>query len=568
MKIVAALFADFMESFLGGPSRLSTAVGGSTYIGHTLARLTHIEGVAGRVLVVRPRDAAIALDCLKQSGLEDRVTISTCDSGERPRRGLLRSARKWGLASWRGTPLGTTWFDEFIEPLAVARLLDETGAEGALCFDGCQPLLDPEIASRMVQHVRDNEADANFVFTQAPPGLAGILLRRQVTRELLENNWPAGLLLSYRPELPRGDLITRAMCCPVSPAVAQTQARFCGDTRTSSEVVVGVYETLGERANADSACEFARQKNQQLPVLPVELELELTTADPLPRTTPRPRGERVPQRSLSDFAALDRLLAEFAGAEPVRQMPELFEHAESRAPVTGDGDSLLVLGGHGDPLQHARFADVLRSARRAGVCGISVVSPLVDLSEANLEALFENRVDVLEIQIDATSRESYLRLHGVDAYERVLANIERIEAERRRRVCPQPLLVPSLTRCAATLPELESFFDSWTRRTGWAVIRGYSTFSERLPADELIGCGPLVRAGCRRLNARLMLHADGAVPRCGQDFEGAWPLGYWTTTRLCEIWGGSRLVTLREQHEGGRFSELPLCRNCDEWFRP
>lgn len=568
MKIVAALFADFVESFLGGPSRLSTALGSSTVIGRTLARLMHIEGVAERLLVVRPRDAAMAEVCLKKNGLENRVAISACDSGERPRRGLLRSARKWGLASWRGTPLGTTWFDEFIEPLAVARLLDETGAEGALCCDGCQPLLDPGIASRMVQHARDNEADASFVFTQAPPGLAGILLRRQVTRELLENNWPVGLLLSYRPELPRGDLITRAMCCAVPAAVVQTQARFCGDTRRSAEVVTGIYESLGECANADSACQFARQLNRQLPTLPAELELELTTADPLPRTTLRPRGDRVSQRTLSDISALTALFAEFADSETIPKVPELFEHVKSRIPITGESDSLLVLGGHGDPLQHLQFADVLRSARRAGICGISVVSPLVDLSEANLEAMFQNRVDVLEIQIDATSRESYLRLHGVDAYERVLANIERIEAERRRRLCPQPLLVPSLTRCAATLPELEDFFDSWIRRTGWAVIRGYSTFAERLPADELIGGAPLIREGCRRLNTRLMLHADGAVPRCGQDFEGAFPVGYWTTTRLGEIWAGSRLTTLRQQHEGGRFTELPLCRNCDEWFRP
>lgn len=568
MKIVAAVFADFVESFLGGPSRLSTALASSTVIGHTLARLMHIEGVAERLLVVRPRDAAMAGVWLKQTGLENRVTISTCDGGERPRRGLLRSARKWGLASWRGTPLGTTWFDEYIEPLAVARLLDETGAEGALCFDGCQPLLDPGIASRMVQHARDNEADASFVFTQAPPGLAGILLRRQVTRELLENNWPVGLLLSYRPELPRGDLITRAMCCAVPATVAQTQSRFCADTRRSAQVVAGVFASLGQHANAESACQFARQQERKLPGLPVELELELTTADPTPRTTLRLRGDRLPQRSLSDFSALERLFAEFARSDRAEPIPEQFDRAEPRDRIAGDRDGLLVLGGHGDPLQHSRFGDVLRSARRAGVCGISVVSPLVDLSEANLEALFENRVDVLEIQIDATSRESYVRLHGVDAFERVLANVDRIESERRRRLCPQPLLVPSLTRCAATLPELESFFDGWIRRTGWALIRGYSTFADRLPADELIGCGPLIRGGCRRLNTRLMLHADGAVPRCGQDFEGAFPVGYWTTTRLGEIWAGARLTSLRQQHEGGHFTELPLCRNCDEWFRP
>lgn len=545
MKIVAAVFADFGESFLGGPSPLPRPLGSKPIIDHTLDRLCQVEGVAARLLVVRPREVAIAETALTRTGLRERVTISTCDAGERPRRGLIRSARKWGLASWRGTPLGTTWFDEYIEPLAVAHLLDETSAEGAICFDGCQPLLDPGIASRMVQHVRDNDSDANFVFTQAPPGLAGLLLRRQVTRELLENNWPFGLLLAYRPELARGDLITRAMCCPVPAAISQTQARFCGDTRRSCELAGAIFRSLGEQANAEAACAYARDQMQHPPSRPLEIELELTTADPLSRTTLRPRGERVPCRQCNGAAELDRLFAEMAT----------------------DDDSLLILAGHGDPLQHPQFPEILCRARQAGVCGIAVTSPLVDLSDHNLEALLEQRVDVLEIQLDASSRELYQRVHGVDAYDRALANIERIEAERRRRVSPQPLLMPSLTRCATTLPELESFFDTWIRRTGWAVIRGYSTFSDRLPADRLIGCTPVIREGCRRLNSRLMLHADGTVPRCSQDYAGEHSLGNWISAPIHEIWSGSHLVALRRQHGDGHYGELPLCKNCDEWFR-
>jgi hypothetical protein len=184
----------------------------------------------------------------------NRLEVLALDDGVRARRGLIRSARKWGLASWRGTPLGTTWFDEYLEPLAAARVLDHFGAEGVLCMDGCQPLLDPSVAARMLAHARENAGEANFVFTQSPPGIAGVLLRRQTARELLENQWPIGLLLTYRPEAPRGDLITRPMCCPVPALVAQTAARLTGDTRRSRELVEAAMGALGARAGAEEVC--------------------------------------------------------------------------------------------------------------------------------------------------------------------------------------------------------------------------------------------------------------------------------------------------------------------------
>lgn len=548
MRAVVAIFADFQESFLGGPTALEVRVDRHTILEHTLLRAARLSEVSNRCLYVRPRDRSHAEATVRALGLESRIEVLALDSGARPRRGLIRSARKWNLDGWRGSPLGTTWFDEFVEPLEVARLLDHYVADAVLCLDACQPLLDVPIAQRMLDHLREKAGEARFVFSQAPPGLAGIILTREAARELLSEQKPVGLLISYRPEWPRVDPVARAECIRLPGEVAQTAARFCGDTRRSRERIERILRETGSDADASMACRWVRDHETYTDPgpLPAEIELELTSDDPLPGSRLRPRGDRVPPRQLENLDALGRLAAAIAGHD----------------------DSRIVLAGHGDPLLHPWFAEVCRCIRSAGVCGLAVVTPLVNLSEATVEAFFEHRVDVVEVLLDANRATTYRSLHGTDHFPEVLRHIAHIQQVRVDRQSPQPIVVPVITRFAETLPEVEAFFERWICTTGWAVIEGYNNYCGLLPEDGLLPLRPPVREPCRRLARRLMLLADGRVPYCSQDITGQTDLGNWHTQGLAEIWSGVKLRRLREDHASRKWEERPLCAVCGEWFRP
>ena len=546
MKIVAAVFADFVETFLGGPSQLLTRLGSRSIIEHTLSRLLRVAGVDGRCLFVQPRDEAVARQTVANLGLSDAIDVLALDNGTRARRELIRCGRKWNLDCWRGSPLGTTWFDEFIEAPNVGRVLDHCDCEGVLCLDGHQPLLDAEIATAMIAQQRENDAEARFVFTQAPPGLAGILLRRDVTRELLERQIPIGILLSYRPEMPQMDPINKAVCCRVPAEVAQTPARLTGDTQRSRELLELALAELGAECSASDVCTWlAGSEHDRAGRLPLEVDLELTTDDPLPETTLRPRGSRVPRRRLDDLDAVSRLAEQLAAYD----------------------DRLLVLGGHGDPLLHPAFADVCRRVRTAGICALGVATTLVELSDPALQAMLAT-VDLVEVQLDADSAETYRSVHGVDAYARVLANVERIQEQRQARMNARPVVACSLTRCSRTLAEVEAFFAKWIRATGWAVIRGYNEYCGRLAANTVLGTTPPVRGPCRRLASRMTLLADGQAVLCEQDVGGEAALGSWITEGLEALWRGAKLAEVREAHSTLSLGGYPLCERCGEWHRP
>lgn len=545
MSTVAAIFASFEESFLGGPTPLDRPLGSRTVLEHTLRRAAQLAGADRRCVFTTPAHEARAHRALQATGLSGAFDVLAIDSGARPRRRLMRSARKWALGRWRANVCAATCFDEYVEPFCVAQVLDHYAAEAVLCLDGTHAALDPRIATGMLER-RDESGDrARMVFTQAPPGLAGLLLRRDLVADLVQQNLTVGVTLAYRPESPQQDPITKAACLRVDPCVAQTAARFLPDTRLSAEIVGEAWRQLGEDADAVALCAWARA-NPRDGGLPAEVELELTTRDPLPDSTLRPRGPRVPSRLLDAAAILQPVFAELAQYD----------------------DRLLVLGGFGDPLASDHFADVCALARRCGVAGISVVTPLVELSDAHLAALVEHGVDVLQVLLDADTPETYQRVHGADRFGSVIRNIERVQQMRQSQRSPQPIIVPTITRCAATLPEIESFYDRWIQATGSAVIAGYSDFSGALPGDTLLHLMPPVRGDCRRLARRLLLLANGQAVSCDQDVTGQQGVGDWRRQPLSEIWQGDALASVRRANAGRDFGSTPLCRNCREWFRP
>ena len=545
MKIALAIFADFEQAFLGA-SQLETAIAGRAIIDHTLLRAARTTQADSFALVTQPRDETQARRALERAGLADRFARLPIDNGQRPRRTLIRTARKWALDSWRGGLLGTSWFDEFVEIAEVARVVDTLACDALLCLDGHQPAFDPALADAMIQYQREHANETDFVFCQAPPGLAGLLLGRETLRDLLKLQAPFGVLLSYHPDSPRMDLITKPMCYRVDPDIARCAARLRGDTRCSRELLERAFDQLGADCPAGDLCRWlAGGGYDRASRLPVEVEIELTTDDPLPETRLRPRGARCPVRRLPDVEPVQRVAAELAEVD----------------------DRLLWFGGFGDPLADARLPEALDAARAAGVLGIGLATPLVSLSDKQVEAIFSARLDVLSVLLDADTPQTYRNVHGADHFAAVVANIERIAAERERRHSPQPIVVPTMTRCQATRDEIEAFYDRWTRATGSAVIDGYRRFGGLLEGDSLPGTVPPVREACMRINSRLMLLADGRAVLCSEDATGQQIIGEWFRQSLADIWTGSQRQTACEQHARLVFEGLPLCAGCDQWHR-
>ncbi len=543
MKAIIAIEADLDRGPLGTRSRLADDLAGAPVLRRTVERALRCEHAAS-VHVVCGADQRERVEPLVR-GLH--VQVESHAHGLPPWQDRVLHARKWAMDSWRGGIGGLCALDEQLHAGVLGALGQREQAEVVASVPGAAVLIDPALLDEMILHFQQEAHDTRIVFSQAPPGLAAFLASPSFLDDMFRAGFPPGAVITYIPDNPQADFTTKPCCYAVPAVVAENPARVLADTDRAIRLLEALLREADERKwTAESVCRYiTRYRDAAVEPLPREVELELTTEDPLAETTLRPRGSRVPSRPPISLELVRRVAEEIARFD----------------------DSLLVLGGFGEPLAHPDLPAVLRTCREAGVFGLAVRTNGLALTGAIVDALIETDVDIVNVTLDAGSAETYRALHNTDGYDRVVANIEALHArvaEKRRG----PLIVPEMAKLRATLPEQEAFYDGWIRRVGWANIVSPSHYARQLPDQAVMNMAPSGRGPCSRLRSRLLLLADGTAVTCDQDFAAKQPVGDVPSGSVQEIWTGETLETIREAHAAMSLDRLPLCPHCDEWHRP
>jgi radical SAM protein with 4Fe4S-binding SPASM domain len=406
----------------------------------------------------------------------------------------------------------------------------------------------------MIDHRLTAADQTRLVFTQAVPGLAGILLDRSLITEMADKSVPLGSLFGYKPDAPRKDLIFQPCCLEVPAELRFASGRLVADT---DRAMVRIRQLLHDRPESDliSTGQWLMESDERAEPFPREVEIELTTDDPHPDTILRPRGQRVGQRGPLDLECVRKIAVELSSRD----------------------DSLVVLGGFGDPLRHPSFEEVVRLLRPGancrGVYGLAIRSASLDLSESCIDCLIRSGADVLNVLLDAWTPSTYSLVHEAGAsqgpgLEAVLGWLQQISDRRRAAGSVVPIVVPEFCKAKENVVEMDVFFDEWTRRLGTVSLVGYSHHAGQLPPRAVADMRPPTRTACRRLRTRCMILADGSVVQCDQDYRGVSPIGRMADQSLEEIWNSAKLRQLRADHQAGDWNANALCDRCEEWHRP
>ena len=587
MKVIATLQADLEMTPLGTRSRLVDDLHGIPVLRRTVEGLRRTKLLQG-VYVLSPAEQAQR--CVSLLGGTGAV-VRPFDAPPPPWASLVQAARKWSLNGWRGGLGGTTSFDEYTDCRLIAELLKTVEADAVLSVPPGAVLVDPQLADRMIEQGLSFQNQARLTFTQAPPGITGVLLEKSIIHELVEKNTPLGWVLNYRPDDPRKDLIFQPCCMEIPAELRQATGRVIADTRRATETIEAILRDDDETDAVAIGRRLLEHDTAGLEPIPREVEIELTTDDPYPETLLRPRGRRVPRRGPIDPAVIEQVMGDMAHYD----------------------DSLVVLGGFGDPLRHPDLPSVLEALRprakdRPCVYGLAVRTAAVDLDDERIEMLIAHEVDVLHVMIDAWTAELYGRLQSPEDpaaanLDDVIERLGRVTRMCQGRKSVRPIVVPDMTKARENVHELDDFHDGWLRRVGAVTLTGHSHYGGQCQDRSVISMAPSAREPCRRIRWRGMILADGTVALCDQDFQGrhavgrigppsrgeirltgaavealrcpptplGWERGDSERARpsgsLAEIWQGEALTRIRQAHLAQRFDSTPLCAACDEWHR-
>lgn len=552
MHVIATMTADLETTPLGTQSRLANELHGIPVLRRTVERVARAKRV-DVIFVICP-EAQYDRCCALIAGTGATVCKQVGPSPAWSK--LVQAGRKWSLDGWRGGIGGTTHFDEYVCCSLISGLLRAENADAVLAVSPAAPLFDPGFADRMIEHLEHIREDTRIVFAQTPPGISGVVLTAPLVKELADQNIPIGWVLNYKPDTPIKDLIFEQCCFEVPTAVRHASGRLVADTVRSFETLVDLLRdhpdpdmvTVGEWLIDRDAC--------YVQPFPREVEIELTTDDPYPDAVLRPRGPRVPARGSIDPEVVRRIARE----------------------VGRHDDSLIVLGGFGDPLRHPQFPAVLEALRDGidggnRLYGLALRTTGVGLNDETIDAILAGGVDIISVTLDAWSADLYSRLQSPGDpssadLEAVLRRVDNLNSQSRERGMVTPLFVPEMTKARQNVHELDAFYDGWTRRNGAVCVTGYSHRAKQVEDHSVMRMSPPGRFRCRRLRSRCMVLADGRVTLCDQDLKGRYALGSINEQSLSELWTSAELQRIQSAHSRRVFDLPPLCLACDEWHRP
>jgi spiro-SPASM protein len=545
MKCIATVDVDCERTAIGTQSRLSTEIEGQTVLARTLGNLAGSSRIAD-VFVLCPPDQADRCRAMIPTELKSRVKVQPNRMEVDPFRHLVRTSRKWSLDSWRGGLGGTCCMDEYTRSDEVALLASAEQADYVFCAPAAAPLIDPVLADTMIAHAETFATEARMAFSQTPPGLAGAVFTTSLLVEMGRQHVPPGFVMSYKPDQPAMDLAHKSCCFTAPESVRYAVGRLITDTDRSLRRVAEYLKTnTSHDAEAIGRWLIDRER-REVPDLPREVEIELTTDDHLPQMSLRPRGDRVPNRGPIDLAIIERIATEMSAFD----------------------DSLVVLGGFGEPTLHPQFDEIVAIFRKAGIYGIAVRTSGLALSDRHIATLIDCQVDVVSVLLDAWTPQLYAQVQGQDRHAEVMANLDKLSQTRSARECVAPLIVPEIVKAVETMDELEPFFDGWIRKEGWATITGFSHHAGQLDDRSVMNMSPPTRIPCTRISQRATILADGAMLVCDQDFAGKHAVGNLNDASLSALWLGTQMQNARQSHQQGTFQASPLCAKCDEWHRP
>ncbi|MFO0827423.1 MAG: 6-hydroxymethylpterin diphosphokinase MptE-like protein [Phycisphaerales bacterium] len=543
------------DSGAGRRRSFDSEFGGRGVLQCTLERLGRSREAESIVLLV-PDDFDVEA-LLDRSVIGLPIEIERCGRAVfGPEREAIMAARLWSDSSWRGGIAGMSVYDEVLAPAPTLRAMERLELTAAVLVGPDWPCVQVEGdggCDALVRRHREAPDRLSIVFTQSPPGLCGFLLDRGLLQRLAHGArgrlGTIGAHLVWQPHLPQPDPIALETCVPIEHRIRRSFVRAVFDTarakmrmRRGLEPLLNDADNRGRPELLTAAAIVDALENQVFNVVPYfapqHVQLELCTG-----------------RQGSAVASPHRWGS-------IQRMPMTLRRAERLfAQLAESGDSVVTLGGVGDPLNHPDFDRIVSMAKEAGVRGVHVRTELLAPAEA-IDRLLASPVDVVSVDLHATTAETYRAMMGVDRYADVVANLERLVVRRRHVAGPagweafaMPWVCPRLMRCVESYEDLDPFFDKWSRLLGTPLLEGPVPFddSPEHPADTLASARVPHRVAYRELHRRITVLSDGSVPTSELDLAGESSVGNVDSTPILDLWRSlvnRRRTIRREDGEG------------------
>lgn len=346
----------------------------------------------------------------------------------------VAAVRRW-CDGWRGDLRGACDFDLGFHAPWVKEAVENLESTAAVLVDPAAALVDFAIIDALIDRAAHQPAE--LVFSHTPPGLGGAVVKMELLNRLADAELHPGHLLHASNEQVGAVQFDGKL--PLPAAVMRAHGSFKLDSHRQIWRITNAMVALnGTLVKSESESLVTRLSAEEYPdPLPRDIVLELTTARETSPIFARSRATMTPRQIKSDLAL--RLFKECAAFDDVR----------------------LTIAGSGDPMLADNLLDIVESAVELGISAIRVETDFLKVEPKALASALAGSVDILAVHLPACEASSYEKVMGVDAYEKVMKNIDQFHSQQDVGDRGTPLLIPLFTPTAHNAAEERAWFDRW-----------------------------------------------------------------------------------------------------------
>jgi len=226
-------------------------------------------------------------------------------------------------------------------------------------------------------------------------------------------------------------------------------------------------------------------------------------------------------------------------------------------------DSTLRIFGWGEALLHKDITNMIEYASNNGVF-TNLITNGLQLNAKKSTELINAGLDVLEVSIDAYTKETYSKTRGSERNFDIVKNNVKTFISLREQLSGHAYVNVSIIDQPLAKPEVEQFKKYWSEISDDVILRKFHDFMGYAKDKDHITLPK--RHPCRCLWARFNITSDGLVSVCFNDWHNKSIIADIKdeNTTIKNVWQGKLYSELRQSHLDG--NPKGICKNCNDWI--